>query len=38
MRAWRDTVESMMAEPRSSIKFVNAFPGEDGWDSAVKPQ
>lgn len=25
-KIWRDTVESMMAEPRSSIKFNNVFP------------
>jgi autoinducer 2-degrading protein len=30
-RIWRDTVESMMAEPRSSIKYVNVFPDEQGW-------
>ena len=30
---WRDTVEHMMAEPRSSIKFNNIAPGENGWDS-----
>lgn len=28
---WRDTVADMMAEPRSSVKFANVFPGEDGW-------
>ena len=28
---WRDTVEEMMAEPRSSIKLTNVFPGEKGW-------
>ena len=28
---WRDTVAEMMAEPRSSIKYSNIFPGEDGW-------
>jgi len=28
---WRDTVASMMAEPRSSVKFSNVFPGDDGW-------
>ncbi|HET8550452.1 MAG TPA: antibiotic biosynthesis monooxygenase [Bryobacteraceae bacterium] len=28
---WRDTVASMMAEPRSSVKYVNAFPGDEGW-------
>lgn len=30
---WRDTVEAMMAEPRTATKFSNVFPGEDGWDS-----
>lgn len=30
-RKWRDTVASMMAEPRSSIKFSNIFPDEQGW-------
>ena len=29
---WRDTVESMMAEPRSSVKYTNVFPDADGWD------
>jgi quinol monooxygenase YgiN len=28
---WRDTVGSMMAEPRSSLKFSNIFPDEQGW-------
>jgi quinol monooxygenase YgiN len=28
---WRDTVADMMAEPRSSVKFVNCFPGDAGW-------
>ena len=28
---WRETVESMMAEPRHSIKFENCFPGDDVW-------
>lgn len=28
---WRDAVEIMMAEPRSSIKFSNVFPNEEGW-------
>ncbi len=28
---WRDTVAEMMAEPRSSLKYTNIFPGEDGW-------
>jgi quinol monooxygenase YgiN len=29
---WRDTVADMMAEPRSSIKYANVFPDEQGWD------
>lgn len=28
---WRDTVAAMMAEPRSSIKYANVFPGDGGW-------
>ncbi len=28
---WRDAVEDMMAEPRSSIKYENIFPDESGW-------
>ena len=28
---WRDTVAPMMAEPRSSTKFVNVFPDDRGW-------
>jgi len=28
---WRDTVAPMMAEPRSSVKFANIFPGDEGW-------
>jgi len=28
---WRDTVESMMAEPRRSVKFANLFPADEGW-------
>jgi autoinducer 2-degrading protein len=32
-RKWRDTVEEMMAEPRSSIKYTNVFPDESGWSS-----
>jgi len=29
---WRDAVESMMAEPRSSVKYSSVFPDQDGWD------
>lgn len=28
---WRDTVAPMMAQPRSSVKYFNVFPGDDGW-------
>jgi len=28
---WRDTVAPMMAEPRSSVKYTNIFPGDEGW-------
>jgi len=29
---WRDAVADMMAEPRTSVKYSNVFPGEQGWD------
>ncbi len=29
---WRDTVADMMAEPRSSVKYGNLFPDDQGWD------
>lgn len=28
---WRDTVAPMMAQPRSSVKYSNVFPGDEGW-------
>ena len=28
---WRDSVESMMAEPRSAVKYTNIFPDDQGW-------
>ena len=28
---WRDTVASMMAEPRSSVKYTNLFPDDADW-------
>ena len=28
---WRNTVASMMAEPRYSVKYNAVFPGEQGW-------
>ena len=30
-KTWRDAVSDMMAEPRTSIKYFNVFPAEDGW-------
>ena len=32
---WRDTVAGMMAEPRTSVKYTNVFPNEQGWDSSI---
>jgi quinol monooxygenase YgiN len=31
-KKWRDTVEVMLAEPRTSVKYTNVFPDEKGWD------
>jgi autoinducer 2-degrading protein len=31
-RAWRDAVEPMMAELRSSTKYSNVFPDAGGWE------
>ena len=31
-KVWRETVESMMAEPRTSVKFENLFPYDEGWE------
>jgi quinol monooxygenase YgiN len=28
---WRGTVASMMAEPRTSVKYSNIFPQDEGW-------
>ncbi len=28
---WRDMVQIMMAEPRTSMKFNEVFPDESGW-------
>ena len=30
-KKWREVVEEMMAEPRSSVKYANVFPGAEGW-------
>ncbi len=31
-KRWRDVVASMMAAPRSSIRYRSVFPEEDGWE------
>jgi (4S)-4-hydroxy-5-phosphonooxypentane-2,3-dione isomerase len=33
--AWRDTVESMMAEPRRSVRYGSLFPAPGGWETRV---
>jgi len=30
-QTWRDTVTEMMAEPRSSTRYDNVFPDDQGW-------
>ena len=30
-QSWRDTVNDLMAEPRTSVKYVNTFPDDAGW-------
>jgi autoinducer 2-degrading protein len=30
-QTWRDTVAEMMAEPRTSVQYANAFPDDQGW-------
>ncbi len=30
-QAWRDAVADMMAEPRTSVKYTNVFPTDEGW-------
>ena len=29
--AWRDAVATLMAEPRTSVKYRNVSPGDSGW-------
>lgn len=31
-KRWRDAVAYMMEEPRTSVKYVNVHPNEEGWD------
>jgi quinol monooxygenase YgiN len=28
---WRDAVNDLMAEPRTSVKYINTFPDDTGW-------
>jgi quinol monooxygenase YgiN len=30
-KVWRESVSKMMAEPRSSVKYINIFPDDQGW-------
>jgi len=30
-QAWKDAVADMMAEPRSSVKYTNLHPPDEGW-------
>jgi len=30
-QTWRDRVAEMMAEPRSSVKYANLYPDDEGW-------
>jgi autoinducer 2-degrading protein len=30
-KKWRDAVAEMMEEPRTSVKYENIFPDDDGW-------
>ncbi len=30
-QVWRDVVADMMAEPRTSVKYVNIYPDDQGW-------
>ena len=30
-QTWRDTVAEMIAEPRSSTRYDNVFPNDQGW-------
>jgi (4S)-4-hydroxy-5-phosphonooxypentane-2,3-dione isomerase len=30
-KKWRDAVENLMAEPRTSTRYENVFPDDQGW-------
>jgi autoinducer 2-degrading protein len=34
--AWRDGVSPLLAEPRSSTKFTNVYPGDDAYGMAAR--
>jgi quinol monooxygenase YgiN len=31
-KKWAEAVAPMMAQPRSSLKYTNIFPGDSGWE------
>jgi (4S)-4-hydroxy-5-phosphonooxypentane-2,3-dione isomerase len=31
-RIWRDAVATMMAEPRSAVRYLNIFPDSEEWN------
>jgi hypothetical protein len=35
--AGQQAVADMMAEPRSSVKYANVFPEDEGWEQATRP-
>jgi quinol monooxygenase YgiN len=35
-KTWRDAVADMMAEPRTSVKYVNAFPDDAAYSASAK--
>jgi len=36
-KLWRDTVATMMAQPRSSLSFTNIFPEDRQWHPKQQP-
>lgn len=33
---WRDAVADLMQEPRTSVRFENVFPRDDGWEMPTR--
>lgn len=33
---WRDTVADLMQEPRTSVRFENTFPDDNGWEMPAR--